>query len=48
MKGLYNKYFIEKRICDNMKKYDVIVVGSGSGGEIVDAALGDGFSNRFT
>jgi len=27
-----------------MKKYDVIVVGSGSGGEIVDAALGDGFS----
>jgi len=44
LKGLYNKYFIEKRICDNMKKYDVIVVGSGSGGEIVDAALGDDFS----
>jgi len=27
-----------------MKKYDVIVIGSGSGGEIVDAALGNGFS----
>ena len=27
-----------------MKKYDVVVIGSGSGGEIVDAALGNGFS----
>ena len=29
---------------DNMKKYDVVVIGSGSGGEIVYAALGNGFS----
>ena len=27
-----------------MKKFDVIVIGSGSGGEIVNAALGHGFS----
>jgi len=27
-----------------MKKYDVVVIGSGSGGEIVDAALSQGFS----
>ena len=27
-----------------MKKYDVVVIGSGSGGEIVDAALNSGFS----
>jgi len=27
-----------------MKKYDVVVIGSGSGGEIVDAALSNGFS----
>ncbi len=27
-----------------MKKYDVVVIGSGSGGEIVDAALNHGFS----
>jgi len=27
-----------------MKKYDVVVIGSGSGGEIVNAALGNGFS----
>ena len=27
-----------------MKKYDVVVIGSGSGGEIVDAALNNGFS----
>ncbi len=27
-----------------MKKFDVVVIGSGSGGEIVDAALGNGFS----
>ncbi len=29
---------------DNMKKYEVVVIGSGSGGEIVDAALSQGFS----
>ena len=27
-----------------MKKYDVIVIGSGSGGEIVNTALSSGFS----
>ena len=27
-----------------MKKYDIVVIGSGSGGEIVDAALNHGFS----
>jgi len=27
-----------------MKKYDVVVIGSGSGGEIVEAALSNGFS----
>ena len=27
-----------------MKKFDVIVIGSGSGGEIVDAALGNDFT----
>jgi dihydrolipoamide dehydrogenase len=27
-----------------MKKYDVVVIGSGSGGEIVNEALGEGFS----
>jgi dihydrolipoamide dehydrogenase len=29
---------------ENMKKYDVVVIGSGSGGEIVNEALGEGFS----
>ena len=28
----------------NLKNYDVIVIGSGSGGEIVDSALSHGFS----
>jgi dihydrolipoamide dehydrogenase len=28
----------------NMKKYDIIVIGSGSGGEIVDSALNEGYS----
>ncbi len=42
MKGNIKKFFLKKG--DNIKKYDVIVIGSGSGGEIVDAALSDGFS----
>ena len=29
---------------DSMKQYDVVVIGSGSGGEIVDASLSRGFS----
>ena len=29
---------------DNIKKYDIVVIGSGSGGEIVEAALKQGFS----
>jgi len=35
---------VEKKCDVNMKKFDVIVIGSGSGGEIVEAALSSGLS----
>jgi len=42
LKGLFRK-FLELNIGDSMNKYDIVVIGSGSGGEIVDAALSHGF-----
>ena len=30
-----------------MKKYDVVVIGSGSGGEIVQASISNGFSTAW-